>query len=135
LIDIEPTHLGTYLWLIRALEAQGNQAEAFEWLLRSLVLQGVDNDTVQRFKEAYRTGGWRSVLIERIDLEKQTRRSDWRIAMGYAQVGDKDKTFEYLEKMYDQHNYFLCLLKVDPQLDPIRDDPRYADLVRRVEGL
>jgi DNA-binding winged helix-turn-helix (wHTH) protein/TolB-like protein/Flp pilus assembly protein TadD len=134
LIDIEPTHLGTYLWLIRALEAQGNQAEAFEWLIRSLILQGVDNDTVQRFKEAYRTGGWRAVLLERIDLEKQTRRSDWRIAMDYAQVGDKDKAFEYLEKMYEQHNYFLCLLKVDPQLDPIRDDPRYADLVRRVEG-
>jgi len=133
-IDLNPTNLGTYQWLIRALEEQGNEAEAFEWLIRSLIVQGVDNETVKRFRDTYRTDGWRAVLIERIDLEKQTRPSDWRNAMGYAQVGDRDKAFEYLKKMYEQRNYFLHLLKEEPQLDPIRDDPRYADLVRRVEG-
>ncbi len=132
IIELDPTAPGTYQWLIRALEGQGNEAEAFEWQIRLFTLQGVDNETIQRFKDAYRTSGWRGALLERIDLEARTRNGSWRLAMSYAQVGDKDHAFEFLEKMYQQRNYFLTLLQEEPQLDPLRDDPRYDDLVRRV---
>jgi DNA-binding winged helix-turn-helix (wHTH) protein/TolB-like protein/Tfp pilus assembly protein PilF len=132
LIELDPTSNGTYNWLIRALEAQKRYEEALDWLIRSLTLQGADNDTIDRVRDAYRTSGWRGALLERIKFD--TRRGDWRLAMSYAQVGKKDKAFEYLEKMYRQRNYYFHLLLVEPQLDPIRDDPRYADLVRKMEG-
>ena len=50
----------------------------------------------------------------------------------YAALGQRDQAFEWLNKAYDQHDLQLVSLKVDPTLDGLRSDPRFADLVRRV---
>jgi hypothetical protein len=52
--------------------------------------------------------------------------------MYYGQLGDKDQAFVWLEKAYEKHDGRMFLLKVDPAMDPLRDDPRYDDLVRRM---
>jgi hypothetical protein len=70
--------------------------------------------------------------IKHPELESFTGPFD--VACLYATVGDKDKAFEYLETAYKERNYRFAMLQVEPQLDPLRDDPRYADLVRRTEA-
>jgi hypothetical protein len=54
--------------------------------------------------------------------------------MAYIYAGLKlnDEAFEWLEKAYDERNQWLTWLKVDPRLDLLRADPRFANLVRRV---
>ena len=47
-------------------------------------------------------------------------------------MGNKDQAFAYLEKAYLQHSSILVTLKVEPRFDPLRSDPRYQDLLRRV---
>jgi tetratricopeptide (TPR) repeat protein len=54
------------------------------------------------------------------------------VAWAYLGVGDKDQAFAYLEKAYVQHSNMLATLKVEPGFDPLRGDPRYQDLLRRV---
>jgi hypothetical protein len=54
------------------------------------------------------------------------------IATVYAGLGDRDKAFEWLEKAYQERSPRLTWLKVEPMLDSIRSDPRYADLLRRM---
>jgi len=54
------------------------------------------------------------------------------VAIGYANLGNADKAFEYLEKGFKDHRVGLVFLKVDYIWDKIRSDPRYDDLVRRV---
>jgi tetratricopeptide (TPR) repeat protein len=54
------------------------------------------------------------------------------VAWAYVGVGKKDQAFVYLEKAYIQHSMTLVTLKVEPRFDPLRDDPRYQDLLRRV---
>jgi len=54
------------------------------------------------------------------------------IAVAYIGVGARDKAFDYLEKAYAQHSSAICSLKVEPTFDPLRDDRRYEDLLRRV---
>ncbi len=49
-----------------------------------------------------------------------------------AALGDRDQTFRWLEESYRRRESFLAWLKVDPEFDPVRADPRFADLVRRV---
>ena len=55
------------------------------------------------------------------------------IATIYAGLGDQEKAFDFLEKAYQERSpdipYFL---KADLRLDPLRSDPRFQDLVRRV---
>jgi len=49
----------------------------------------------------------------------------------YAALGEKDQAFEWLEKAYQDHDLGLFFL-TDPVLDPLRDDPRFQDLRRRM---
>ena len=50
----------------------------------------------------------------------------------YAQLGDSEKAFAWLEKSYAMRQADLLSLKVDPALDNIRDDARYAAMMSRV---
>ena len=50
----------------------------------------------------------------------------------YLAVGDKDRAFECLEKGYAEHANPMAGLKLDPMYDPLRSDPRFQDLLRRV---
>jgi len=54
------------------------------------------------------------------------------VAAIYAQLGDKDQSFAWLEKAYEAHKGSMYLLKVSPNLDPLRDDPRFDELLRRM---
>jgi len=56
----------------------------------------------------------------------------YEIALVYAGLGDKTDAFKWLEDAYHAHDVGLVYLKVDPCLDPLRSDPRFDDLMRRV---
>ena len=50
----------------------------------------------------------------------------------YSQLGEKDQAFEWLEKAYKEREGGLMFLKVNLDWDPLRDDPRFQDLLRRM---
>jgi hypothetical protein len=54
------------------------------------------------------------------------------LAISYIALGNKEAAFAELEKAYQAHDFFLQRLKVDPYMDPLRDDPRFIDLVKRL---
>jgi hypothetical protein len=47
-------------------------------------------------------------------------------------VGDKEQTFKWLEHAYKEKTEPLLYRRVDPRLDSLRSDPRFEDLLRRV---
>lgn len=65
------------------------------------------------------------------EISKQRYVSPYVFAQVYASLGDKDQAFQWLEKSYQEHAVDLCLFKIDPQLENLRADPRFTDLVRR----
>ena len=68
-------------------------------------------------------------------LEAEARRSDqgaYLVAAVYAALGDRDPAFRWLEEAYKERDTFLPWLKVDPEFDSLRTDPRFADLIRRI---
>ena len=56
----------------------------------------------------------------------------YQIAQAYAWRGDKDGAFEWLEHAYDQRDAGLYRLRYDPTLASLRDDPRFAALVKKM---
>jgi len=50
----------------------------------------------------------------------------------YATLGKKHETFKWLERAYQEHGEWLVLLRLDPRFENLRDDPRFQDLMRRV---
>jgi tetratricopeptide (TPR) repeat protein len=85
----------------------------------------------ERLAHAYAVGGkkgyWR-YLVDRTDRE----RSAYIAAYRYAQLGDSDNAMLWLEKAVQGRESDALGMKVDPDLDPLRSDPRFADLVRSV---
>jgi hypothetical protein len=55
------------------------------------------------------------------------------ITMLYAQPGDKDRAFEWLEKAYQERSSGMSDLKVRPAFESLRPDPRCAALLRRID--
>jgi hypothetical protein len=56
-----------------------------------------------------------------------------RIAGTYAFLGEKDRAFALLEKAYVEKSGFLADIKTAPIFDSLRSDPRYADLLKRMD--
>ena len=55
-----------------------------------------------------------------------------RLAMGHAALGNIDQAFSWLERAYQTRSAGLIYLHIDPGCLPLRADPRFADLVRRI---
>jgi DNA-binding winged helix-turn-helix (wHTH) protein/TolB-like protein/Tfp pilus assembly protein PilF len=62
--------------------------------------------------------------------EVRNRSTD--VALIYSGLNWKDLAFEWLEKAFKTHEGYLALLQVEPKFDNLRSDPRYLDLLRRM---
>jgi tetratricopeptide (TPR) repeat protein len=58
--------------------------------------------------------------------------SPGELAALYAALGELEQAFASLERAYAAHDLQLQYLGVDPMLDPLRSDPRFQDLMRRI---
>ncbi|MFI5197477.1 MAG: protein kinase [Thermoanaerobaculia bacterium] len=56
----------------------------------------------------------------------------YAVALVHAALGDKDRAFAWLDKGVEERTHWLVWLKQDPRWEPIRSDPRFAEVVRRV---
>jgi len=125
-----------YNWLIVALEMQGKYPEAFEWFMKGRARNFPEPDQqkiTQALQAAYQTSGWQGLLLEQIRWFEDNRKIPYfQGAVLYAKVGNKNKALECLEKSYQKREAWMSLLKVEPGLDSVRDDPRFDDLVKRV---
>jgi tetratricopeptide (TPR) repeat protein len=72
------------------------------------------------------------VLAQLKEQSKQKYISTYPLATVYAALGEKDKAFEYLEKVYDERSYYVVFLNIDSVLDGLRSDARFQDLLRRI---
>lgn len=75
---------------------------------------------------------WRKRLEQELAEARNESPAAFNLAEIYAQLGEKDTAFEWLEKAVDQRHYEVMYLRVAPNLDPLRSDARFADSLRRV---
>jgi TolB-like protein len=74
----------------------------------------------------------RKVLRELSLSAKERYVPPYSYALIHTALGEKDLAFEWLEKAYEYRNEWLVWLKVDPELDDLRSDPRFTKLVKRI---
>lgn len=74
----------------------------------------------------------RKVLAFLLEKQKSQFVPPAMIAAVYIGLGEKDKAFEWLERACAEHGLFLDQIRVHPIYDPIRNDPRFDSLVRRI---
>jgi DNA-binding winged helix-turn-helix (wHTH) protein/TolB-like protein/Tfp pilus assembly protein PilF len=74
----------------------------------------------------------RKILQELLEKSKQEYVAPMILASVYAAIGERDRAFQYIEQEYEQHSDRMINLKTNYLLTPLRDDPRFAQLLRRV---
>ena len=57
---------------------------------------------------------------------------DWNLALAYAGFGDVESAFAHLNAAFERHERALLVLKVEPLVDNLRADRRYAALLRQI---
>jgi len=87
-------------------------------------------------ENGFRSGGWQGALTKGLEaLQAQRKTGDssaYDIAAMYAQLGDKEQAFLWLNTAFQEHDEHLMWLKIDFTLDSLRSDPRFAEMVRKV---
>ncbi|MGH9883738.1 MAG: TPR end-of-group domain-containing protein, partial [Pyrinomonadaceae bacterium] len=135
-LELDPNMVTVYGWLAMAYEHKGLYDEAIKADLQGYDSSGVGPDTTTALREAYAASGWRGYRQKELDLAqkqaKQSYVSPYWIATMYAQLGEKDHALAWLEKAYEQHDWLLTHLNPDPKFDDLRSDPRFKDLLRRM---
>jgi len=87
-------------------------------------------------EQGFHSEGWKGALRKFIEVFQAQRKSGcvsaYSIAVCYADLGEKDQAFQWLNTAYQDREGSLIGLQTDFLLDPLRSDPRFAELVRKV---
>jgi len=141
IIEADPNFIPAHGTLGDAYEQKGMFAEAIAEYLKVAILSGERPETVAALKAAYASSGlrgyWREQLEQwKIEYEQAKQKQGYwdplGIALAYTRLGEQDLAFAWLEKAYEVRSEGLLALKVDPVLDSLRSDPRFTDLLRRM---
>jgi tetratricopeptide (TPR) repeat protein len=139
--EMEPTQHWPHLYLCLAYLEMGRNQEAIEELRErdtavnhplALAAETRARAAMGKVDEAHK-------LIERIkEIGQRYEESgatfpSYSIAQGYVALGQLDHAFEWLERAYRERDWAMIRIGVDPAMDPVRDDPRFQDLLRRLD--
>ena len=135
-IGLDPRFDGAHAGLARSLEALGRYDEARRECEEAIrVAAGV---AAPEFGLAHleatlgNTSEARRILNELIAARSTRIISAWNVAVLHSSLGDIDEAFRWLDIAIDEHAPGMVMLRVHPRLDPIRSDPRYQVMLKRL---
>ena len=131
--DLPRGALGS-LWAVTYWEL-GREEEAFAALQEVARALGAEQVADARAR-AYEEGGFRAAYRAGIEAwmpaAHEGRFPSFAVAAGWARLGEADLAMEWLDRAYRLRDPFIPFLNATPMFDPLRSDPRFQDLLRRI---
>ena len=133
---VRPDDLGALTDLGFVLIANNQPGDAIPVLEKAISVSNRSPGPMGVLIRAYAHAGRRGDAL-RLLAELKRRRKTGYVPAGafvnaYLGLGENEEAFVWLEQAYKEQSNMLQFVKVHPFFDPIRGDPRFADLVRRV---
>ncbi len=136
IIELDPSFGPAYEYLALSYLKRGRNAEAIAAAEKAADLTNRAAITLGDLGYVYALVGKRAEAIDKIkELEEKYTRKEATgqyIAAVYVGLGDKDKAFDWLEKDFQARNGKLAEIRWQIQFEPLRDNPRYKDLLKRI---
>jgi len=131
-LAIDPDDKLAFWFLLQAYEAQ----KKYDLIVAGLRTT-INPDRRAALDEAYRKGGfgivartWAEIVAR--DQENAPFVRTVSVAARFAQAGDRERSFAWLDRAYQSHTRDLVYLAVEPAFDPIRGDPRFAAMLKKI---
>jgi DNA-binding winged helix-turn-helix (wHTH) protein/TolB-like protein/Flp pilus assembly protein TadD len=139
-IELDPESSLMLLNLGMVYEQKGMYAEAIDAYQKTKKLNGAsDMDRLAAIAHVLAASGQkdeaRKMLAELIQRSKPEDHASYNIALIYTALGETDQAFNWLSKAATAHSLRPVDLRYDPQLDPIRSDPRFKDFLRSTNDM
>lgn len=135
-LELDPRFYLAYQYLGYVYEQQKLYDKSIAALQKALMIapesMTLKSELARAYAIAGKTEDSRKILTELQQTSSDIYVSPFDIAMIYIGLGDKDLALQWLEKAYQEHSDQIAYLKMDPRLDPLRSDPRFKDLLRRI---
>jgi TolB-like protein len=134
-LEMDSTFTEAYWFIGLACQQKGQYGEAIDAYFRSRLLR-------EKHEQLALLGHAHALLGNQVEARRYldklngesvgTYVSPYWIALIYLGLNDKDKTFEYLQRAFDERNAWLIYLNVNPIFDSLRSDARFDDLLKHV---
>ena len=134
-LAVEPDQSRALWFLGFVLIADGRAGEAIPVLEKDLVVSHGSPGVKGVLVRAYASAGRRKDALHLLDELKQEQRKGYVPAGAFIQAYtglDNDQAFAWLNKGYEEQSAIMQWLKVEPTFDPLRRDPRFTELMRRI---
>jgi TolB-like protein/Flp pilus assembly protein TadD len=135
-LELDPGFGVAHFTLGNAYELKGEFDQAISEYQTAIALSGNLNGRIGSLGHAYALAGRkndaRQILKRLKELSRNGYVSPYHTALVYIGLDEKEEAFAWLEKAQHDRYWMMAFLKVDPRLDPLRSDPRFQDLLRRV---
>jgi TolB-like protein/DNA-binding winged helix-turn-helix (wHTH) protein/Flp pilus assembly protein TadD len=134
-LELDPGFVSAHNWISDTLLEKQSYHDAIEELEKTKSFREERvyiRQTAYLYARMGRRAEARAALRKSLDLSKGKQVSSGAVALTHAALGDKEETFQWLEKAYTERSSFMTSLKYWSVLDQMRGDPRFADLLRRV---
>jgi len=105
--------------------------EAAEALAKSKEYWG-EPEAAKLIRETFAKSGWQGLLRAICAQPQQFKFWQYDLATFYAELGDKENAFARLSQSFEDHEYFIGFMAVDPFLNSLRDDPRFREIMAKV---
>ena len=141
--ELFPDDSRGYIHLSDTYAAKGNYDLAVAELITSFKIDGKTTETINKYEDAYKKDGWKGFwsaqlndqLAEKaatLENNKSAYIQNWQIAQIYATIGNKDKDIEYLKSAIEKLQPDIVYISNVHYYDPMRDDPRFIELMKKV---
>lgn len=135
LLDMDPDGPSSHFYVAWALEQLGRHDEAIEYHRQAIELSESEPLFLAGLGYSYGVAGRaaeaRDVLDQLTALEAGGEAGPFHLAMVHAGLGNVDETIDWLDRAIDARQSHVVYLKQDAKFDPLRDDPRFGELLRR----
>jgi TolB-like protein/class 3 adenylate cyclase/cytochrome c-type biogenesis protein CcmH/NrfG len=135
-LEMDASYSLAHLWLGNSYVQNGELEHGLAEIRRAKELDPHNPDVMSGLGHTYAVAGDRDAaqrVIEELHQQSQAGYvSPYYFALIYAALGDTDQAFTLLDKAYDDRGFYISSLRVEPMVDPLRADPRFAALLRKV---
>src|SRR2546429_1408710 len=130
-IELAPDFWFSHYYLYYVYRFKGTYAQAIDELAKSKELRD-ETEAAKLIRESFAKGGWQGLLHAVTVEHAPMKMTPYTMAGFYAETGDKDRAFAALNEAVDKADQFFGFVKIDPFMRPLRDDPRFPELLRRI---